>query len=229
MARELQQGPRTGYLAVAAVTLLLGFLISQQWRLQDQERRNASLAKQRSSELIQTLQKTDAERQSLQVELEKLRDQVGRYEGGAEARRLMAALSGFEQAKGPGVSIDVESGLGGPGNEVRDEDLLKIVNELRAAGAEGLAVNGQRLVATSEIRLAGRSVLVNGKAIHPPYQILAIGDPEVMDNALHMPFGVIDSLKTWRISVRVQRKPEVTLPAFGGGVAPRYLQALPTP
>jgi Bacterial protein of unknown function (DUF881) len=50
------------------------------------------------------------------------------------------------------------------------------VNQLWAAGAEAIAVNGLRLTATSFIRFAGESVLVDFQPISAPYSIEAIGN-----------------------------------------------------
>ncbi len=58
---------------------------------------------------------------------------------------------------------------------VHDRDIREIVNELFAAGAEAISVNGQRLVASSSIRCVGPVVLVNSTQVAPPFMIKAIG------------------------------------------------------
>ncbi len=69
---------------------------------------------------------------------------------------------------------------------IHDEDLLKLVNELKAAGAEAITVNEQRVVASTEIRCAGPTISVNNNRISPPYVIQAIGDPAGLESALKM-------------------------------------------
>ena len=56
------------------------------------------------------------------------------------------------------------------------KNMLRIVNELRAAGAEAISINDQRLIGTSEIRCSGPTITVNGKIFAPPFIIKAIGD-----------------------------------------------------
>lgn len=51
---------------------------------------------------------------------------------------------------------------------IHDDDILKVINELRAAGAEGISINEQRLIATSEIRCAGPTLSVNNTRYSPP-------------------------------------------------------------
>lgn len=63
-----------------------------------------------------------------------------------------------------------------PDDRVQDIDLQVLVNGLWAAGAEAVAVNGERLTATSAIRSAGDAVLVDMVALSSPYTVEAIGN-----------------------------------------------------
>ena len=65
-------------------------------------------------------------------------------------------------------------------NRVTDGDLQIAVNGLWAAGAEAISVNGQRVSATTAIRTAGSAVLVDFRPLSPPYEITALGDPELL-------------------------------------------------
>ena len=60
-------------------------------------------------------------------------------------------------------------------SRVLDVDLQSVVNALWAAGAEAIAINGQRLTATSTIRAAGDAVLVDYRPVTSPYEVAAIG------------------------------------------------------
>ena len=64
---------------------------------------------------------------------------------------------------------------------IHDDDLLRVINELRAAGAEAIAINGERIVAMSEIRCAGPTLSVNNNRSAPPYEIKAIGNPNNLE------------------------------------------------
>ena len=107
-----------------------------------------------------------------------------------------------------------------------DDDLLKVINELKAAGAEALSVNEQRLIATSEIRCAGPTVSVNNHRSSPPYVIKAIGDPKTLDAALKMRGGVVETLKFWGIQVAINVvEDKLEIPAYSGTF--RYEYAKP--
>ena len=64
------------------------------------------------------------------------------------------------------------------------ENLLYLVNDLRNAGAEGISINGQRIVVSSEIRCVGNVILVNTTRLAPPFEISAIGDPKALELSL---------------------------------------------
>ena len=116
------------------------------------------------------------------------------------------------ETNGAGISFDV----------MHDEDLLKVVNELRAAGAEAVSINGQRMTATSELRCAGPTLSVNNVRSAPPYEIRAIGDIKTLENALKMRGGVAETLKVWGISMDIRTSENVLVPAYKGSTKLKY-------
>lgn len=90
---------------------------------------------------------------------------------------LLRYQAGLCAVEGPGIMVTLNDSkqkvkLGDNQNLyiVHDEDLLRVINELRAAGAEAIAINDQRLVSRSEIRCVGPTVTVNGKMFGPPFR-----------------------------------------------------------
>lgn len=158
------------------------------------------LAKERE-ELIARVERADDHADSLEKDIERLRgDVAGRQRAalkqhGGEQGELLALLSGATEVRGPGVKLTVDdakgasSGGGGPRESagfsdtgrLRDRDMQRIVNGLWQAGAEAVAINGQRLTALSAIRAAGDAILVDNRPLVPPYEILAIGDKKRLD------------------------------------------------
>lgn len=132
----------------------------------------------------------------LEAEHERLEGQVAQQQstvlegadtGGAERLSAYEGASSVVALGGPGVVLTLEDSAplpAAPGvsegtvNRVTDEDLQIAVNGLWAAGAEAIAVNGQRLSSTSAIRTAGSAVLVDFRPLSPPYRITALGDAQ---------------------------------------------------
>ena len=104
--------------------------------------------------------------------------EVARLEDRLEA---LQAGTGVVPVSGPGVRITVgDAPDGAPSGRIRDTDLQLLVNGLWQAGAEAVAVDGQRLTAHSAIRTAGQAITVNYRSLSPPYVVTAIGDPATL-------------------------------------------------
>ena len=99
---------------------------------------------------------------------------------------------------------------------IHDDDLLRVVNELRSAGAEAISLNGQRLIGSSEIRCVGPTVLVNERRLAAPFVISAIGNPQTLESSLKLRGGVIENFKFWGIKADVVQSDKVRIPAFQG-------------
>lgn len=98
----------------------------------------------------------------------------------------LEVATGYVAVTGPGMTVtmkdakDKGDGADPELSRVLDSDIQSAVNGLWQAGAEAIAVNGQRLSARSAIRSAAGAILVNYRPLRPPYVIEAIGDPETL-------------------------------------------------
>jgi uncharacterized protein YlxW (UPF0749 family) len=97
----------------------------------------------------------------------------------------LETLDGAVAVEGQGVRVVLddapashEAGSDGSG-VILDSDLQRAVNGLFIAGAEAVAINGQRLTTQTAIREAGGAILVDYRPLSPPYTIDAIGGPDL--------------------------------------------------
>lgn len=110
-------------------------------------------------------------------------------EGALLAARIQALelATGYLPVEGPGAVLTLtDAPVTGedPGTDVErvlDSDIQRAVNGLWSVGAEAIAVNGQRLTAQSAIRSAAGAILVNYRPLKPPYQVQAIGPPDLAE------------------------------------------------
>jgi uncharacterized protein YlxW (UPF0749 family) len=111
---------------------------------------------------------------------EERNDVLGEQLRESRARVLdLEVATGYAPVRGPGVRIRVDDNpTGDITQEVRDEDLATLVDGLWEAGAEAIAINGQRLNALGGIRNTGRAIHVNGRPLTAPYTVLAVGDTD---------------------------------------------------
>lgn len=225
---------------IASICFLLGMLLVAQFRSVQTSGSTTSI--QRAQELSTQLKAVTEERDMYKKELLELRNRIEEYESSAsEISTLTEAMkkelekvrmhAGLLPGTGQGVVITMDdSNLPRqPGEDpnlflIHDEDLLKVINELFAAGAEAVSVNGQRIIANSEIRCVGPTIIINSVKLAPPFIINAVGDPEILEAALKMRGGVIESLQVFGIQVSIKKQDKVDIPAYTGPIQFKYLK-----
>ncbi len=202
------------------VCVVLGVMLSAQFR--STETANRSITQQRAEDLAERLKATEKENAALKEQIQETEKNQG-FKVTKQALEQLKATAGLTAMEGQGIVITVDDGksINKPGLNpnlyiIHDDDLLRIINELRAAGAEALALNKERIIDVSEVRCAGPTVSVNNTRFSPPYEIRAIGDSKTLESALRLRGGVVETLKQWGITVEVEKKKSVYIPAYKG-------------
>lgn len=221
------------YLSLALVALILGLLLVLQFRVVRYIEQGVSSG--RAQELAVELRQLEKEKTKLAAEASDLSAKLQKVsQGQAEAERALEdelekakLLAGLVPVTGPGIEVTLDNppanrGLVASLYVIRDEDLLRVVNELRGAGAEAISINGQRIVATSEIRWAAPFINVNLTRLVPPYHILAIGHPGNLRSALEIPGGLVEYLQDLGVQVKIQTHEHLTVPGYSRPVEFRY-------
>lgn len=213
--------------------LLVGFLLTTGLTAG----RQAALAEDaRKDELIALVHARQERAAALSQRLEELRRQVTAAEQSvnvAGAPGLNAQLeqveaqAGLTALRGPGLEVTFADAPGAcPTGRVedcriQDVDLQLATNVLWSLGAEGIAINGERLIATTAIRSAGSSILINYRVLTPPYVVAAVGDPQTLD-AGFADSDLADDFTVWRdvfgLGFSTGTVDELELPAYTGSV-----------
>lgn len=168
--------------------------------------------------------------QSQQKEIEDLRTKVSalldtQTKGEALQKEIndLRVRAGSTPVKGEGVLLtlddtgNVKNATFDPNVNLRvvhDSDLFTLVNELRSAGAEAIAVNDQRVIGSTAIRCAGPVIQVNGTQVAPPFRIRAIGKADTLYGAINMPGGDLELLRQLGIKVTAAKKQAMVIPAI---------------
>ncbi len=225
--RPAAGGRLTSWL-VGLLAALLGFALVVQVR---STREDADLSSARTSDLVRILDDLDERSQRLDAEqrqLERTRDELL---GGADQRaaaraatraqlRTLEVLAGTVPVRGPGVVLVVID----PGRVVSAAELLDAVQELRDAGAEAIQVDGVRWVARSYVEDTAQGLAVDGTAINPPYEILAIGPAATLSSSLAIPGGVVESIRERGANTLVEQRQLLLISALKQPVDPQYAQ-----
>lgn len=137
---------------------------------------------------------------------------------------------GLAEVTGPGViitvadsEIDSNSVVDATDFIIHDTDILKIVNELKNAGAEAISINNQRVILTTPIICGGNIININGERIGSPFEIKAIGSPEALAN-LSRPGGWLSKLEKRGIKVSaIKKSNSITIPKYSGVLNFKYI------
>jgi uncharacterized protein YlxW (UPF0749 family) len=224
--RESRPGRVTRLLAA---TLLLGLLGAV---AVVQVRRGAPVAERQRGALIGQIHQRARETDTLQRQADGLRRQtealrrsaLASSDAGRHARQDLdraAGAAALAPVSGPGTVVTVDDSHNTGGTQARqdgriyDQDLQRLVNGLWAAGATAIAINGQRMTATTAIRSAGDAILVDYRPLSPPYAVTALGDSGIGKSFAGSPadraFRTLEA--TFGIRYDISQEDSVRLPA----------------
>ena len=226
--------------------LVLGFLIVAQFQ---SDGPRAQYASSERGPLVQTALGLQSQQDALKAQILALRAQISDLETKGQGsvasatdlgQRLQDArlAAGLIALQGPGVVLQLRDSdqTVPPGNNPTDylvnaTDVRTVVEQLWLAGAEAVAVNGERVTTGTAILDIGGTVLVNSAYLAPPYQISAIGPADLLDR-LSASAGfqafVTARAQAFGIQIDFAQPSSVSLPAYAGTITLRYAQHDPS-
>ena len=168
-------------------------------------------------------------------ELEKYRTKVTDNDSSAsekqEELKKDNAILGLNDVTGEGIIVTLDDNKNASVSSVtagddisnylvHEIDLLKIVNELKNAGAIAISINDQRIIPTTSINCAGNITRVNGEIVGTPFVIKAIGGSF---DTLERPGGYIDWLREdYGIDIKVKKQSNLTIEKYNGVINYKY-------
>jgi len=232
------------FLALILVGVCLGLLLQVQVYSPAGSTANSNYEQ---AQVRTAIQRLEGEQLDLKDEIGRLRARLERYQQlAASETEMLRELSdelaaqriraGLVALQGAGVVVsldDSDAAVLPPGADlnpyiVHEYDLRDVVNLLWLAGAEAVAVNDERIVASTSIYCVGSTIMVNDTRLSPPYLVRVIGDPAAL-YAVAMDPAYLGDLRR-RVQQRglkltIDWRNEVVLPAYKGGFAFAYARA----
>lgn len=217
------------HVILSLVFLILGFMLAFSYHLTQNENNSTNITTsqwERDMGLRNQLVQLEEKNRDLQSELfakqqklveieKKLAEEEQAYFNLAEEAEKYRIFLGKVKVKGPGVVITLEDGQYDPYGDhinnylVHEHHIFMVINELNVAGAAAVTVNGQRLSHNSYIVCNGPVIEIDGNQHPAPFEIAAIGDPEVLTAALNLPGGVRDILVNENIEFKMEKRNEI--------------------
>ncbi|MFF8747656.1 MULTISPECIES: DUF881 domain-containing protein [Streptomyces] len=216
-------------LIVAVLLFGLGLGLAIQVRSTSDD---SALRGARQEDLVRILDEVDDRTQRLEDEKQRLEDQRAELENSSdqaeearkqtlEKERQLGILAGTVAAEGPGITLTITD----PSGAVAPDMLLDALQELRAAGAEAIEVNGVRVVANTYFSGDAGDVQVDGKKIEAPYEFSVIGKPQDLEPALNIPGGVVQTLEKEQATVLVEQSDDIVVDALRPAQRPDYARS----
>ncbi|MDI6812126.1 MAG: DUF881 domain-containing protein [Desulfitobacteriaceae bacterium] len=170
---------------------------------------------------LPSLIQTEQENQQLAADNDKIRQELAKYTQGASASALALQQlqdsrmnAGLIPVTGPGIRVTLDDAQhkgknDDPQNYVIHEAYIRLlINILWSGGAEAIAVNGQRVLGTTEFFCSGPYIQINGTRQVPSYVIEAIGDNRNLQSVLHFAY-TWDQLGEFQTMYGITRQLEV--------------------
>jgi uncharacterized protein YlxW (UPF0749 family) len=213
-------------IAMTVICIVLGILIALQMKNVNQDNVTENKLEELQYKIIDYANK-NAELNTRNAELYQYISQLeNNYsEGNAyidsivSEKERIAIFAGLREARNYGVTIEISCS---PESLIRDSVVRTFVNDLRALGAQAIAVNDERLVATSEIRATASSIIINGNGYNrqDKFIIKAITDPAkekyILSYLETLKKSVLSdaTLRNDQYQIQFQAVNELTIPAL---------------
>jgi uncharacterized protein YlxW (UPF0749 family) len=215
---------RSAQITLTVVSFLLGLLLVTQFYTQ--RKLNSAAQTQSTADQAMIISGLVEGNSALRKEVAALESEAANYDmtsGEANLETMVSELNklrilnGLVEVAGPGVEIRLSG-------SVTALDLQDLMNEVRNAGAEALALNGFRLVARSVVVGANGSIRVDENRLTPPYRLQAIGDPQALERALTRKGGLVSLLEFAYpdATISVARQDRMVLQIYQGTYDFRY-------
>lgn len=222
---------------MAIVLFFLCIFLTLQFKAQSSI--GSDLSMQKTENLIAMVRDLSEKRQALSLEIADLNFKYhGQLESFQDEKKLAASiqddlaklniLTGATPVKGRGLSITFDSSM-----PVLYIDLISIINELWAAGAEAIAINDHRITARSDIYFSednqNMRITVNNAKLEFPIVIKALGNPNNLEKGLTIPGGIIDNLALFKAYPYLQKFDIIEIPASTNNPVFYFLQEYKAP
>jgi uncharacterized protein YlxW (UPF0749 family) len=193
-------------LIISVLCLVLGIMLVTQFRSQRLAREEVPSSSTDQALYISQLYESNTE---LQQQADELTDELNQYHssdvnGKSNLESLVKDLQNLRMAtgqvdvEGPGVTVTVQG-------DIAVFEMQDLVNELRNASAEAIAINGVRVVTRSAIVADqdGR-ITVDRQPLSRPYKLEAIGEPDTLLHALQRKGGLIALLEARNSNLQIK-------------------------
>ncbi|MBS6006675.1 MAG: DUF881 domain-containing protein [Clostridium baratii] len=143
-------------------------------------------------------------------------------------------ITGNTEVQGPGILLKINDGNIDLSKDTEfetkskifhDNDMALVINDLRKAGAEAIAINNHRVMPNSGVICNWAFLGFEDETTeYAPFYIYAIGDPDTLEAALYEDGSHVRELMIRELSVKVEKKDNILMPAASKFSSSNYMK-----
>ena len=206
-------------IAITLVCIILGIIVALQYKSTENNQKLLGLENKRESELKDELLIEKRNNENLRKRLNELEGENLKYKDASgqvdktialvnDELKRSKIIAGMTEVKGKGIIVTLDN----KGSSiVNEDDILNVINELRASDAQAISVNNERIVAMSEVRVAGSYIMINSRQMVSPFVIKAIADQDKVESSLKLIGGLLEKLEIF-LKVKSERSDNIIIP-----------------
>lgn len=208
----------------------MGVSVAWQYKSVYNNRKTASIQTLTLEDLKDKLILEKKSNEELRARYDELEDEIKGFEAAkgnielykknlTEEIEKARTIAGLTTVQGPGIILSITDSDFGMG--IRSQDLLQLVNIIKATEARAIAVNEERIIHMTDISDVGNIIIVNGMPLNTnePIKIKAIIEKQKQDNTIKTLGYLISKLRKQNIEVNVEKVDSIIIPKINSNRA----------
>lgn len=218
-------------ITIAIISILLSCIMFMQFKVVN-ETDIAQIEYMRKEELEEALDEWKEKYKEANERLEETNQKIAEYDSKINSNEEAAELVDNDLKEANIILGNTD--VSGSGVEViltdNDEfqysayDILELVNELKAAGAEAISINDERVINLTDIvSISDVYIKVNSNKISAPYKVLAIGDKTYLESALNIKNGYVSTKAKKGYTISAQGKNNIKIKKYSKDITLKHI------
>lgn len=238
MSTKMKKGKNTMAIAISIACFALTLVMTMQFKIVN-ETDITEIENMRETELRSELANWKAKYEETEAKYQETSERINEYkqtkQSNEETEKLVNSeldqvnkTLGKTNVEGEGIEIILREKENDEFAKIKSDNLLIIVNSLKSAGAEAIAINEERIINMSDIVTINNNyngfIKVNGQRILAPYVIKAIGNQNYLESALLGNGGCVDELQKLGYDVSIEKINKIKINKYNDEIKTKYME-----
>lgn len=238
MSTKMKKGKNTMAIAISIACFALTLVMTMQFKIVN-ETDITEIENMRETELRSELANWKAKYEETEAKYQDTSERINEYkqtkQSNEETEKLVNSeldqvnkTLGKTNVEGEGIEIILREKENDEFAKIKSDNLLIIVNSLKSAGAEAIAINEERIINMSDIVTINNNyngfIKVNGQRILAPYVIKAIGNQNYLESALLGNGGCVDELQKLGYDVSIEKINKIKINKYNDEIKTKYME-----